>query len=334
MSWRGVAAVGLLFMAVLGGGLYYWKLYRPADNLELPGVVEIQEVRLGSKIGGRVDEVLVREGDVVEAGQLLVRFAVPEIEAQKVQQEGRLAAMEATLNRVKNGWRPEEVRQAQSDLDSNEADAIKADVDFTRTEKLVQQGTLTQAELDLARANRDRTRGLVAAKRALLEMYEAGSRPEDVALAEANVQEARGRLAEINNNLAEAKVIAPEKSLVEVVSVRKGDLVTPNTPVVRVLRDNDLWVRVYVPETKLGKVTLGQQVKLTMDACPDRIFTGTVFQIASEAEFTPRNVQSVEERRYQVFGVKVRVEDTEGLFKAGMAAQVTFEFDEPRSDGP
>ncbi len=330
MSWRGAAAIGIVVTAILGGGLYFWQFYQPADSLELPGVVEIQEVRLGSKIGGRVEEVLIREGDVVAAGQLLVRFAVPEIEAQKLQQEGRLAAAVATLNRVKNGWRPEEVRQAQSDLDSFEADATKAEVDFTRTEKLVQQGTLTQAELDLARANRDRTRGLVAAKRALLEMYEAGSRPEDVALAEANVKEARGRLDEINDNLAEAKVIAPEKSLVEVVSVRKGDLVPPNTPVVRVLRADDLWVRVYVPETKLGKITLNQQVQLTMDATPDRVFTGTVFQIASEAEFTPRNVQSVEERRYQVFGVKVRVNDTEGLFKAGMAAQVMFQFDQPR----
>jgi HlyD family secretion protein len=93
-------------------------------------------------------------------------------------------------------------------------------------------------------------------------------------------------------------------------------------------------VRVYVPETKLGKVRLNQQAKLTMDACPDRVFTGTVFQIASEAEFTPRNVQSVEERRYQVFGVKVRVDDTEGLFKAGMAAQVTFEFESARERTP
>ena len=140
------------------------------------------------------------------------------------------------------------------------------------------------------------------------------------------MDEAAGRLKEIEANLAEAQVVAPEKAIVEVLAVRKGDLVPPNQPVVRVLRAEDLWVKVYVPETELGKVEQKQEVDVTIDAYPGRRFKGYVMSIASESEFTPRNVQSLEERRHQVFGVKVRVPDPQGIFKSGMAAEVVFRF--------
>src|SRR5207248_7381023 len=151
---------------------------------------------------------------------------------------------------------------------------------------------------------------------------EEGTRPEEKDESRARLAEARARLAEIEANLAEAVVKAPEPAVVEVLAVRKGDLVPPNQPVVRVLRADDLWVKVYVPETELGRVRLGQTVDVTVDSYPDQRFTGTVVQIAAESEFTPRNVQSADERRHQVFGVKVRVADPEGVFKSGMAAEV------------
>lgn len=329
MALRIILAIVILAGLAVAGFFFLPYFWGNSSDIHLPGVVEIQEVRLGSKIGGRVAEVLVREGDVVEAGQLLVRFAVPELEAQREQQQGRLSAAEATLQRAKNGSRPEEIRQSKSDLESNEADLRQAENELTRAESLFKAKTTTQADLDAARANRDRFKGRVASSRAHFDMMEIGSRPEDIALAEANVIEARGKLAEIDANLEESKVIAPERAVVEVVAVRQGDLVVPNTPVIRVLRAADLWVRVYVPETQLGKIHLGQKASITMDAYPNRRFSGTVFQIANESEFTPRNVQSVDERRYQVFGVKVRVDDSEGVFKAGMAAQVYLEAQVP-----
>lgn len=323
-TWRSILVIAVVLAAGIGGILYRQWNQRPVNRLQLPGVVEIQEVRLGSKIGGRVADVLVREGDIAEPGQVLVRFAVPELETQREQQEGRVAAVEATLLKAKNGSRPEEIQEAKSDLESSEADLDQAEADFSRIEPLYKAGTVTRADLDLAKATRNRLKGKVASSKAHYELIRIGSRPEDIALAEANVVEARGKLREINANLAEANVIAPERAVIEVVSVRKGDLVSPNTPVVRVLRATDIWVRVYVPETMLGKIRLGQSVKASVDAFPGKQFSGTVFQIASESEYTPRNVQSLEERHYQVFGVKVRIDDTEGVFKGGMAAQVEF----------
>ena len=366
----GVAAAGL---AVAG---CFWGFGRGGETLRLPGVVEIQEVRLGSKLGGRVAEVLTFEGAEVKPGQPLVRFAMPEMEAQRQQWQARLQASEADLERVKNGPRPEEkdaakaaaeaakarlrrmmagyrteeVRQAKSDLESAEADLKLAREDFDRADRLFRQGSIAKAELDASRASRDRAAGRAAAFKARADwmiagnrpedieeanadykkaqansdLLQAGSRSEDIAESQARVAENRGRLREIEANLEEAEVRAPEKAVVEVLAVRKGDLVPPNQPVLRVLRADDLWVKVYVPETQLGQVRLNQPVEVTIDSYPGRKFAGVVIQVANLSEFTPRNVQSVDERRHQVFAIKVQVPDPQGIFKSGMAAEVTF----------
>ena len=159
--------------------------------------------------------------------------------------------------------------------------------------------------------------------KARLSLLFEGTREEDKALARANLAEAKGRLAENEANLREAVVIAPRRAFVEILSVRTGDLLPPNATIARVLYTDDLWVKVFVPETELGRVRQGQQVEITVDAYPGKRFPGTVDQIANQSEFTPRNVQSADGRRHQVFAVKVRVADPAGVFKSGMAAEVT-----------
>jgi multidrug resistance efflux pump len=222
-------------------------------------------------------------------------------------------------------------------------------VEFERAERLYRTNSTSRAEYDQARMRHDFTQAQATKAKARLDLLLAGNRPEeirqaeaefkraqanydlllagtrseDIAAAEARVAEARGKLREVEANLREAVVRAPERVVVDVVAVRKGDLVPPNQPILRVLRANDLWVKVYVPETELGRVRLNQDAEVTIDAYPGRRFAGRVIQIASESEFTPRNVQSADERRHQVFGVKVHVPDPQGIFKSGMAAEVT-----------
>jgi multidrug resistance efflux pump len=154
------------------------------------------------------------------------------------------------------------------------------------------------------------------------ELLKEGTRPEDKEAAKARMDEVAAKLQETRAHLKERIVYAPEKAIVEVVAVRKGDLVSPNQPVIRVLRAEDMWVKVYVPETELGKLRLNQEVTVRIDSYPETRFKGVIRQIATISEFTPRNVQSVDERRHQVFGVKVRVDDPQGIFRAGMAAEV------------
>jgi multidrug resistance efflux pump len=324
MRWKTIAAGAALLAAILLA-LGFWPLRQRRDLLELPGVVEIQEVRLGSKIGGRVAAVLVNEGDIVQPGQALVRIDVPELEAQKAQWEARLRQMEADLEKQKNGPRAEEIAQAKSDLASAQADLVLARADFARSERLIRQGGTDRAEYDSARAALERGQGRVGSLRSKLDLLLAGTRHEEIAEAEGRVAEMRGKIRELDANLNEATVRAPERAVVEVMGVRKGDLVMPNQPIVRILRADDLWVRVYVPETQLGKVIVGRHAGVTIDSYPGREFDGVVVKVDSESEFTPRNVQSVDERRFQVFGVKIRVADPQGIFKSGMAANVVFD---------
>lgn len=371
-----IALVVLLAGAVAGAVYWFWPFRNTEPVLHLPGTIEVQEVQLGSKVGGRIASVSVREGEVVEAGHEVVRFAAPELEAQREQLRARLASSEADLLKARNGPRPEEkaearaalasaearyqrmragfreeeIRQARNEVESADADLRLWTDEYARVDTLVKQGRSSSlTEFDTVRANRDRAHGRYEAARAKLDLMvkgnrqedideaqgerdrlkahvallDAGTRAEDIALAEAAVAEAKAKLQEVEANLREAVVRAPERVLIEVLAVRKGDLRGPNQPVARVLRADDLWVKVFVPSTELGKVRLNDSVEVVVDSYPGRRFAGTVESIASASEFTPRNVQSVDERRHQVFAVKVRVADPEGVFKSGMAAEVS-----------
>jgi HlyD family secretion protein len=371
----GVLALAATAGAVEVAWVWFATARRGPRNLVLPGVVEVQEVRLGSKVGGRVRAIHVLEGDVVAQDQPLVTFDMPEMEAQRLQWQAKLrsdlaalekacngprreeiaaaaaqvAAAEARYTRIQQGFREEEIRQAKNDWLSAEADLRLAEENLGRYDRLHQRGSATQAELDSARADYDRARGRAAAAkarfdmmfkgnrpqdiaeaaalldqaRANLDLLKAGTRAEDIAALAAQAAQSRARLREVEANLAEAVVTAPGKAIVDIISVRKGDLVAPSQTVVRVLKADDLWVKVFIPETELGRVRRGQTVAVTIDSYPGERFPGRIVQIAAQSEFTPRNIQSADERRYQVFAAKVRVDDPRGVFKAGMAAEVT-----------
>lgn len=374
------AAIALaLALLVAGGGAwwYFGPFLRKHNTLVLPGTVEIQEVRLGSKQGGRVKSVAVREGQRVKAGDVLVIFETPELDAQNEQLKAKLAAAQAELDKAENGprqeekdearaavesaearmlkvqrgWREEEKRSAKNESDAAEADLVQARSEFNRIDKLMADspGAVTKADFDTAKANRDRAinrwmmaqakydmimngsrpediaeaTAEVAKAKAKLALLLAGTRPEDKALARAQLADVRARLEENEAQRRDAIVRSPSAAVVEVLSVRTGDLVPPNAAVARILGDEDLWVKVFVPENELGKVRLGQHAEVTVDSYPGKVFPGIVDQIASASEFTPRNVQSPDERRHQVFAVKVRVDNRDGVFKSGMAAEVT-----------
>jgi multidrug resistance efflux pump len=369
-----IILVAVLAILATGVTAAIWYMNRKPDYLSLPGLVEIQEVRLSSKVGGRVERTEVHEGDLVKPSQALVVFAAPELRTQLHQQQARLAAAQADLERVRNGprieekdsaraalasadaryrklkagFRGEDIEQAKADVAAAEAEWTSAQRDWDRARQMRLTRSNSQADYDTMLGSAEKLKGRLAAAKAKLKLLEAGTRPEevdeaaaevdrlranltmlvqgsrseDIAAAAAKVAELQAHVDELKVNLEEAIVKAPESALVEVLAVRPGDVVAANQPVIRVLRADDLWVKVYVSETDLGKVRLHQKVAVTVDAYPGRHFEGEVYLINSISEFTPRNVQSADERRFQVFGVKVRVADPQGVFKSGMAATV------------
>jgi HlyD family secretion protein len=375
MRKRSLFVVGILAAVTVAVSLgFFWPFGRNGKELILPGTVEVQELRLGSKVGGRVASVSVKEGEEVPEDQELVRFDAPELEAQKVQLVQKLAAaraerdkvhagprpqekdearaaMEAAKarrDRMEKGWRKEEKDQAEADLSGAKADLELARKNFERIEKLNFQvspteydtavGRLKTAEerfnsalarkrmiVDAGQREEDKREAEAEYQRALAKhsLAQEGSRQEDKDQADAQVKELEGKLREIEVNLNETTVRAPCKIIVEVLSVRKGDLVTAFQPVIRALQYDDRWVKVFVPSTDLGKINRGDAVEVTCDSYPGKKFKGTIIQIGTIGEFTPRNVQSLDERRHQVFAVKVRVDDGGDVFKSGMAAEVS-----------
>jgi multidrug resistance efflux pump len=303
----------LVIPIIIIAGLFVWLVYRgqqhEKDNV-YSGTIEARDADIGSLMGGRVSEVLVQEGDSVTAGQTLVRFDRYLLDPQIKEQESRVAQMRASLDRVHRGPRREEVERARIMWEQAEKERV-------RQETLLKQGVGIQSTYD-ARAAEAQT---------ALQQYEElkrGSREEDIQQARAQLAAEEGALAMLHRQVQESEVRAPANGVIQTMDLRPGDMIAPNQPVAVLLESNELWVRVFVPETKLGNVKVGQPVDITIDTFPKRVFNARVQSVSERAEYTPRNVQTPEQREDQVFAVRLKLEPAPEL-KAGMTATVRFE---------
>jgi multidrug resistance efflux pump len=267
------------------------------------------------------------------------------------QAEASARAQQASLEAARNGPRHQEIEQAQADYAAAAADATNAEITYKRMEKLVATDTISRQLFDDSRDKRDAAAQRAESARQRLALLQAGTRVEDLNAAEAKYKqaeaaaalsrkgfrkedieaargrlaEAEGRVAELDARLREAELTAPADAVVEVVSVRPGNLVPAGRIVITMLETSQLWVKVYVPETDLAHVHLGQHATVHVDSFGNRAFEGHVGQIASQAEFLPRNVQTKSDREHQVFGVKIYVDNAQQTLKSGMSATVRLE---------
>ena len=282
---------------------------RPDAN-SVSGTIETDEARVASRYGGRVEKVFAQEGDALSGGQVIAELDAGELEARRDLIAAQLAEAEA-------GPRKEEIAAAKAEWEAQATQLDLARADWTRTADLFAKKVISETERDRMLASAQALEKTVAAAKARYDLLLAGTRPERIA-------QIRAQLAELETQLREMKVFAPTNCVLEVLSVKAGDVLGPNQPVATLLLTNHIWVRVFVPEPWLGHVTLGDAAKVRVDAFPGKDFAGAVEQIQRSAEFTPRNVQTVGERVKQVFGVKVRLDNAEGQLRAGMAADVVF----------
>jgi membrane fusion protein YbhG len=352
MKTKLLVLLGILVLAVVVVfGARSW-MGSKQEGMVASGTLEARNISVGSKVGGRVTQVLVQEGDHVDPNQLLLSFDEAELKAQLQQAKGRVEQAQANLKKLERGSRVEEiaearasaasteraVSQAQAQLKSAQAEAWKAGQDYQRMDTLYGKGVVPRQMRDDAQARQDATsaqvRGMesavegaterLRAARASLELVESGPRKEDIQAARAQVVSAQGDLALAEARWAEREVRSPASAVVETLDLRPGDLIPANAPVAKLLESDQLYVMVYVPQEEVGRVQVGQKANVKVDAFPDESFTATVEQIRQQAEFLPRNVQTREERQHQVFGVKLRVENPSRRLRAGVQADVQF----------
>src|SRR5271163_594189 len=350
----------ILVALILGGTTVYATWFRRDNALQGSGTVEARDIRVGSKVGGRIDKVLVREGDRVQPGQTLITFDDKELlaslnqsraAAEKAQRgyrpeeiaEARAAAAQAKADYEMrlNGYRREDIAAAQSDVERASADEVRSSLDFQRYEALAQKDLVSKQQRDTAEANWKMALAQQQNYQHKLDELRRGYRPEEIASAEAHYLETQATLEKFERgnrredvDLAKAafsydearyrerQIVAPSAATVEVLDVRPGDLIAPNTPIATLLERDQIYVRIYIPETEIGRVALGGRAEVRVDSFPKTVFDGVVEQINQQAEFLPRNVQTREERVHQVFGVKIRIDDPAGHVLAGMAADV------------
>jgi HlyD family secretion protein len=302
-----------------------YRVHEERRPFEWSGTVEADTIEVGSRVGGRVEEVEAREGDFVAAGQPLITLEKGDLPAQRLIAEGQLEQAQATLQKVSVRALPSarraEIAEARARLTAEEVAADKAKMDDARARKLLAGGAATRVEGENAAIALRNANAQVEAGRAQLENLLRGT-PEDVRAASGAVEAATGRVRQVDVMLDELVIRAPRAARVEALDLRPGDILAPNAPAAKLLEPNQLYVRIYVPETQIGHVRTGMEVPIYVDSFPGRGFRGRVESVASQGEFTPRNLQTADERADEVFGTRVGIATGLDVLRAGMAAFV------------
>lgn len=319
---RGGAGIALL---AAGATLLAGGCARPANSsgeLLLSGNLEVTDAQVSFKYPGRVAERLVAEGQRVEAGQLVARLDDAEQSQEVALRRAELAATRAVLAELEAGSRPQEIAAAEAILRSAEAERERVRLDFTRQQELLAKSAISTREFEAAQAQLKvaEARAAEAAERTLL--IKAGPRAETILQSRARTEQAAAALALAQTRLDHTRLLAPLAGVVLSHHVEPGEFVSAGTPVVTVADTAQMWVRTYLNQTDLGRVRHGQQVGVRIDTFPDKTYEGTIGFIASEAEFTPKTVQTPKERVKLVFRLKVDVANPRDELKAGMPADV------------
>jgi HlyD family secretion protein len=300
---------------------------KKGDNgtMKLSGNVEATEANVGFKMPGRVVALLVDEGSKVKAGDLLARLDSAEVENLVSQQKAALEEAATRLAELRAGSRIQEKEQAKANVSAVDADLVRARKDFERARVLFENGAISAAQYDLARSAFEGRQAQRAAAAEGLSLVNEGPRKEDIKMADQRVQQARAALGISQEKLKDTFLYAPFAGVILRKNVELGETVGAGTPAFTVGDILNPWIKVYVREDKIGLVKLGQKARVSIDSYPKKTYEGTVTFISSEAEFTPKTVQTDEERVKLVFAVKVRVKNDEGDLKPGMPADVRIE---------
>lgn len=318
--------IPIVLVALAAAGFFIYRAIRPAEAshlLRASGTVEATDAQLGFQTTGRIAELRAREGDRLEAGTILALLDRAETEARREQALAQIEAARAQLRDLELGSRREEIAEARAAVDAARDRLADANRDAERADQLFTGGAVPRESLDKARLGVEVAASQLKQTEERLRLLEAGPRRERIEAQRAQVAQAEASLKAIDAALANLTVAAPFAGVVTVRHREPGEVVPAGSPVVTLLNPDDRWVRIYVPENKIAALHLGAAAAITCDTYPGKRYPGEVTFIATEAEFTPKNVQTPEERVRLVYAVKVRVsDDPKQELKPGMPADV------------
>lgn len=314
----------LLLVACAIAAVIFWQLHKrtPADTLVLYGNVDIRQVDLAFRVGGRIAELLVDEGDTVANGQPLARLDTDILAQQLAGAKADAEVQEANLAKLEKGYRTQEIAQARASVASARAASENATINLERTSRLRATNAVSQKEFDNARAADREARASLRSAEEHLAMLSSGFRAEEVDAQKAARDAAMARLATAEIHLADAILHAPEKGTVLTRAREKGAIVGEGQTVFTLSLTDPVWLRAYVSEPNLGKIKPGLPVEVAVDAAPGQRFPGTVGFISPTAEFTPKTVETMDVRTNLVYRLRIRAEDPENVMRQGMPVTI------------
>jgi HlyD family secretion protein len=316
----------VIVVVAVGVTLAVTRNHSDHDGLLASGTVEATEARLGFQAPGRIEAVLVQEGDAVTAGMELARLDRRELQARRVQAVAEIDVAQATLTELQSGFRTEEIAQAEAAAAAARQRRQDAERDLARTRQLVEGGAISQESLDKAVLALDVSRSQEEQAQQQLQLLRSGPRHEKIQAQQAQRARAEAALQVIDAQLENMIVRAPFAGIVTVRHHEPGEIVAAGIPIVTLMNRDDRWVRIYIPEPRIGAAHLGQPARIRCDTYPSTDYQGEISFIASEAEFTPKSVQTTEERVKLVYAAKVRIQgDTRYDLKPGMPVDVRLE---------
>jgi len=326
--------VGLLLLAAIAAGFGLGRLGRNSDknqnHLVLYGNVDLRQVQLAFNDSERIAEVLVQEGAKVTRGQILARLDTSRLRPEAAAAAAQGEAQQAVVDKLHYGSRPQEIAQARANVASAKADQVNAKQQWTRLTALTTLTTgraISEQDLESAKAAMDSAQAHLAVAAEGLDLSRIGPRKEDIAQGDAQLRANESQFEVLRRKLADSELASPCDAVVRARLLEPGEMSSPQRPVFSLAIVDPKWVRAYVSESDLGRIHNGMKASISTDSFPGRVLSGWVGFISSVAEFTPKEVQTVELRSSLVYEIRVFVRDPQDALRLGMPATVLLEFD-------
>lgn len=314
--------VALVFLGYLGYGRYIKETR--LHVLEAGGTIEATQVELRAKVAGTLRGLAISAGDPVARDQVVAEIVRNDLVAQKERDALSVVRAQAQLNDLIAGAREQEIKEAQIAVDIAQLNYDQAVQTFHRATALYQEQAIPEAELEGAETACKQSRNALASAENRLSLLAAGSRPEQIEAARAELERNIAVLTASEALFADTKITCPINGTVLSRNFEDGEVIQIGSSVASIANLNDMWIKVYIPTADLPRIKLGQQVRFTVSGSVAE-YQGVIVEIASQGEYTPKTIQTKTERANIVYAVKIKIDNENNVLKPGMPADVVLE---------
>lgn len=315
-----IGLVALICVAVFS--LLYFVFPKSSDDITATGMIEITQVDLTPKVSGYLIERNFIEGSLVNGGDIIAVIDKQDYELQLKESIAAYQSSQAKLQDLEAGSREADILYQRASLDSSKQAMDKATSDYNRFEQLYARGAISEQQLDNYRVTMTNNIGIYKQMQASYDLAIEGNRQDTILAQKHTVEQMQASMQASELKLSYTDLKAPLTGRVLSKNYEVGEFINAGSAIATIGDLSDCWVKIYIPSTLLGRVYLGQEAQVKIDSYPDKIFIGKIKEIATQAEFTPRQTITKDERANLVFAVKVALDNPDGVFKPGMPAEV------------